>query len=78
MWVDVASAWQVWEAFLQQKIYCELSSMLGFMQARCFRGSRVKKPASSVAQGVKDEWASDLDEMDSPPPLTLNGTVFRQ
>lgn len=45
------------------------SPMLGF------RGSRVKKPASSVAQGVKDEWASDLDEMDSPPPLTLNGTV---
>ena len=36
LWVDVASSWQVWEAFLQQKIYCELSSMLGFMQARCW------------------------------------------
>lgn len=48
------------------------SLMLGF------RGSRVKKPASSVAQGVKDELASDLEEMDSPQPLTLNGTVCLQ
>lgn len=36
VWVDVASSWQVWEAFLQQKIYCELSCMLGFMQAPCW------------------------------------------
>lgn len=48
------------------------SLMLGF------RGSTVKKATSSVAQGVKDEWASDLEEMDSPPPLTLNGTVCLQ